>query len=266
MTILQLKNISKSYRSGGYFTRSNTVQVLRSVSLTINAGEFVGLVGRSGSGKSTLGRIALGIERPDNGEVFFHGQKITGHRLSPVLRRTIQVVFQNGESSCNPRWTAERILAEPLRNFTRSGSDEISRQVDRLLEQVGLVPADGKKYPGHFSGGQIQRVCIARALAAEPDLIILDESVSSLDMIVQARILALLERLRRETGMAFLLITHDLRLIRRFCSKAFVLDRGSLEPFSIHLTPPLPKPVRELADALPPTLPSGCQPRFCQTG
>jgi nickel transport system ATP-binding protein len=257
MAILQLHKVSKSYRSGTFFKRTKPVPILCSVSLAIGTGECVGLVGRSGSGKSTLGRIALGIENADQGEIYLLGQKIgSGPKsMSKHLRRTVQVVFQDGYSSCNPRWTAGKIIGEPLGNFERLTGAETRMRVFELLQQVGLTENDAEKYPSHFSGGQLQRVCIARALAARPKLIILDEAVSSLDMIVQARILDLLEQLRQTTGMAFLFITHDLRLIRKFCSRAFVLHKGSLEPFPVQLDTRLPPAVQELADALLPATP-----------
>jgi nickel transport system ATP-binding protein len=257
MNILQLHKVSKSYRSGTFFKRTKPAPILLSVSLAIETGECIGLVGRSGSGKSTLGRIALGIETADQGEIYLLGQKISS-RLNSMpkhLRRTVQVVFQDGYSSCNPRWTAGKIIGEPLGNFERLTGAETRMRVFELLDQVGLTENDAEKYPSHFSGGQLQRVCIARALAAKPKLIILDEAVSSLDMIVQARILNLLEQLRQSTGMAFLFITHDLRLIRKFCSRAFILHKGSLEPFPVHLNTSLPSAVQELADALLPAMP-----------
>jgi nickel transport system ATP-binding protein len=257
MTILKLHKVSKSYRSGTFFKRTKPVPILSSVSLAIETGECIGLVGRSGSGKSTLGRIALGIEKADQGEIYLFGQKIgSGPKsMSKHLRRTVQVVFQDGYSSCNPRWTAGKIIGEPLGNFERLTRAETRLRVVELLEQVGLTENDAEKYPSHFSGGQLQRVCIARALAVRPKLIILDEAVSSLDMIVQARILNLLEHLRQTTDMAFLFITHDLRLVRKFCSRAFILHKGSLEPFPVHLNTSLPSAVQELTDALLPAMP-----------
>lgn len=253
MNILTLREITKSYRKGNAFRNTGTDRILTSVSLDLKAGEFVGLVGRSGCGKSTLVKIALGLERPDSGDVFFEGTKISSNKIPPKLRKAIQVVFQNGKNSCNPRWTAEQIIAEPIRNFTGLKKGAIREKVHELLEQVGLTREDGRKYPNHFSGGEIQRVCIARALAASPKLILLDESVSSLDMVVQAQILQLLEDLRQQTAMTFLLVTHDLRLVKKHCDRALVLDQGLLTPFSVDLQPPLPKPLQELVDALLPS-------------
>lgn len=232
MPAITLDSISKTYGRGGFFRKQERFTVLKSISLSLHAGECLGLVGRSGSGKSTLGRILLGLEAPDSGSVSILGQEITGRKRLPMhLRRAVQVVFQDAIGSTNPRMTAGAIIAEPLRNFDGLKGTALWHRVDELLEQVGLSPEDADKFPGQFSGGQLQRVCIARALAPSPQVIVLDEAVSSLDMLIQARILDLLDSLRRQNGTAYLFVTHDLRLVRRFCDRAFFMNDGTLQTF-----------------------------------
>jgi len=232
MSVITLDNVTKSYGRGGFFRRQERIPVLRGVSLSLAAGECLGLVGRSGSGKSTLGRIVLGLEGPDTGSISILGQDVTGVRtLPPAMRRAVQVVFQDAIGSTNPRMTAGEIIAEPLRNFDKLSGSRLKERIAELLEQVGLSPDDAAKLPGRFSGGQLQRICIARALAPSPRVIVLDEAVSSLDMLIQARILDLLDSLRTRLGTAYLFVTHDLRLVRRFCDRAFILSDGTLHGF-----------------------------------
>lgn len=267
MNVIELRDIHRTYRRGGFFGKAEWLHVLRGIDLDLRQGESLGLVGRSGSGKSTLGRIMLGLESPDSGTVRIMGRETTGMRtLPPDVRRAVQVVFQDAIGSCNPRLTAGEIIAEPLRNFDRLSGTALRHRVAELLEQVGLSPDDADKLPGRFSGGQLQRVCIARALAPRPRVIVLDEAVSSLDMLVQARILDLLEALRRDHDTAYLFVTHDLRLVRRFCDRAFIMADGVLESFApsnIH-TEFAPAALSELSGALLPPLPPSLSPEKLQ--
>lgn len=233
MALITVHSVSKAYRRGGFFGRKERVSVLDGVNLDLHEGECLGLVGRSGSGKSTLGRIMLGLEAPDSGSVTILGTAVQGGtRLPKELRRAVQVVFQDAIGSCNPRMTAGEIIAEPLRNFDGLRGSALQDRVAELLEQVGLSPDDAGKLPGRFSGGQLQRICIARALAPRPKVIVLDEAVSSLDMLMQARVLDLLDRLRKEHGTAYLFVTHDLRLVRHFCDRAFIVSDRNLHAFA----------------------------------
>ncbi len=235
MVILEARNVSKTYRRGGFFSSSEEVPVLHGVDLRIEQGECVGLVGRSGSGKSTLGRILLGLEPPTTGEVRILDRPTTNGngrlRVDREQRRAVQVVFQDAIGSVNPRLTARSIIAEPLRNFENIRGVSLDSRVCDLLEHVGLQAGDAAKHPSRFSGGQLQRISIARALAARPRCIILDEAVSSLDMLVQARILDLLDDLRKEDGVSCLFVTHDLRLVQRFCDRAVAVEEGRLVDF-----------------------------------
>lgn len=261
MRVLEARGVCKTYRRGGFFSKAEAIPVLRGVDLDIAPGECVGLVGRSGAGKSTLGRIILGLESPDAGTVRLFGQPVQDKagrlRMPNALRRQVQVVFQDALGSVNPRLTAGQIIAEPLCNFERLRGKALRERIAGLLECVDLVPSDADKHPNRFSGGQLQRVCIARALAARPGLIVLDEAVSSLDMLVQARILDLLEALRRKEGTAYLFVTHDLRLVRRFCDRAFAVQDGRLEPFDHRQlnVARLPESLRHLVSAMLPSMP-----------
>jgi len=234
MNIIEARGVTKTYRSGGFFSRAKRVPVLKGVNLAVAEGTCVGLVGRSGSGKSTLGRIMLGLEAPTGGEAhILNRPTVSGNRMQidREQRRAVQVVFQDAVSSLNPRLTAKNIIAEPLRNFERLCGSALGERVAELLNQVGLQREDAGKHPSQFSGGQLQRISIARALAARPRCIILDEAVSSLDMLVQAKILDLLDDLRSEERVAYLFITHDLRLVKRFCDHAVAMEKGVLVEF-----------------------------------
>lgn len=262
MRILEATNVTKTYTRGGFFSRAESVPVLRGVSLAIESGECVGLIGRSGSGKSTLGRLMLGLEAPDEGTVSILGRPVAARggraNLSREQRRAVQVVFQDAIGSVNPRMTAQAIIDEPLRNFENLSRPQMRKRVEELLVAVGLKPSDADKYPARFSGGQLQRISIARALAASPRCIVLDEAVSSLDMLAQARLLDLLDDLRAKEGMAYLFVTHDLQLVKRFCDRAVVMEGGVLHEFD-HINPGAPgEPaiLPELSAALLPATPA----------
>ena len=229
--MLQVREVSHSYGKRNWLDRSGArPPVLADISLTIEKGVCLGLLGTSGAGKSTLGKIILGLEKPSQGQVLFQGQDI--YRSSkPVLkglRRDLQVVFQDCYSAVNPLMTAAQIIGEPLDNYERFSAKEQLRVVGQLLEQVGLTPEDGSKLPHQFSGGQLQRVNIARAIALKPKLIVLDESISSLDMVHQTQILSLLGELRASYGLSYLFITHDIRAAMTICDRIAVMDQGKL--------------------------------------
>ncbi|MDR3044131.1 MAG: dipeptide/oligopeptide/nickel ABC transporter ATP-binding protein [Desulfovibrio sp.] len=234
--LLELRGVTRSYRTGGWFSPRQVREVLRGVDLTVREGGCTGVVGPSGAGKSTLCRIALGLEQPDGGMVRFMGRtwgRDVRHGLGKD-RRHVQVVFQNSVNAVNPRLTVERIIGEPLENFTPLNRRQRRARAGELLEQVHLSPALLDRLPHRLSGGQLQRVCIARALAPRPRLILLDEALSSLDMLVQARVLDLLAELRRATGTAYLFVTHDVRLVPLFCDEAAVLTQGRVAPVDMH--------------------------------
>ena len=216
-------------RYPGRGLRRSGVEVLRGVSLTIAPGETLGLVGESGSGKTTLGRAVLGLARPTGGSIAFAGRDIThlSQRERRPLARDVQVVFQDPYTSLNPALQIADILAEPV---IAQGTPrlEARRQVAELLDQVGLPANAGERYPREFSGGQRQRVAIARALALKPRLVVCDEPVSALDLTTQARVLELFIELQRNTGVAYLFITHDLSVVRHISHRVAVMYRGEL--------------------------------------
>ncbi|TWT00174.1 nickel import ATP-binding protein NikE [Planomicrobium sp. CPCC 101079] len=231
MSLLEVKKVSHSYGSSRSFWRpSNDAQVLSDVSLSIDQGTCMGLLGTSGAGKSTLGKVILGLEKPQQGEVIFQGQNLykMDSKTRRGIRRDLQVVFQDSYSSVNPRLTAEKIIGEPLENYEKLSPAEQQRTVANLLEMVGLTAADMKKVPRQFSGGQLQRISIARAIALKPKMIVLDESVSSLDMVNQMNILNLLNELKSVYGLSYLFITHDIRAAYSVSDSLAVLEKGKI--------------------------------------
>lgn len=230
MSLLELDGVGKSYYRGGWFGKGERIPAVAEVSLTIPEGGSIGLIGRSGAGKSTLGRVILGLEQPDSGTVRYRGKSMQGFDRDDwrQFRREVQVVFQNALGSVNPRWPVKDILAEPQRNFDNLTDSQLRQKIDFLLAMVGLEPGDAGKYPHQFSGGQLQRICIARALALEPRLVILDEAVSSLDMLIQAQALRLLRRLQQQTGVAYLFVSHDIRIVAGFCDQVAVMHQGRI--------------------------------------
>lgn len=231
MSILEVKDITHGYALPRLFWRhAQQIRVLSGVSLSIEQGQCLGLLGTSGAGKSTLGKVILGLEKPQTGKVIFQG--IDLYQADPPtrkqLRRDLQVVFQDCHSSVNPRMTAEQIIAEPLQNFEKQTPAELKRTIGDLLERVGLRPEDMRKQPHQFSGGQLQRINIARAIALKPKLIVLDEAVSSLDMVTQSHILNLLSELKSSYGLSYLFITHDIKAAYTISDAIAVMERGEV--------------------------------------
>jgi peptide/nickel transport system ATP-binding protein len=203
---------------------------LSEVSLSIAAGETLSVVGESGSGKSTLGRAVLGTVAPASGRIVFDGEDITHappHRRR-ALTADIGVVFQDPHGSLNPVRRIGQTLEEPLLAHRSLSRGQRRAQAGAALERVGLDPAAAAKYPAQFSGGQLQRIAIARALMLSPRLLICDEAVSALDLSIQAQILNLLRRLQQELGVSYLFISHDLAVVRHISSRVAVLYRGEL--------------------------------------
>jgi peptide/nickel transport system ATP-binding protein len=225
--LLTVSDLRLRYPGRGLVTKSP--EVLKGVSLEIAPGETLGLVGESGSGKTTLGRAVLGLAAPTGGSIQFDGKDIThlGSRARRPLARDIQVVFQDPYTSLNPALQVADILTEPLIAQGVDGK-EAGKSVGRLLDRVGLPADAAQRYAREFSGGQRQRVAIARALALRPRLIVCDEPVSALDLTTQARVLDLFIELQRETGVAYLFITHDLAVVRHISHRVAVMYRGEL--------------------------------------
>ncbi len=223
--ILKVRNARKSY--GGF-------EALKGISFDLKAGETVAVVGESGSGKSTLARILLRLDDPDSGTAHWKGQNLFA--LSPgelfKLRRDLQMVFQDPTQSLNPRMTVYQLISEAwVIHPEILPKAKWRARVAELLDQVGLSPEHMGRYPHQFSGGQRQRIAIARALALEPQLIVCDEAVSALDVSVQAQVVSLLDKLRREMGIAFIFIAHDLPLVRDFADYVMVMQKGEVVEF-----------------------------------
>jgi len=220
MPLLEARSLSKSYDSGAL--------VVDDVSFSIARGETLGLVGESGSGKSTIARMVLGLIEPTSGSVLFDGQPVTGisHRRIRPLRRRMQVVFQDPFAALNPRMRVRDIIAEPLVIHRVCPRSDLPARVAELLRSVGLDDSALGRFPHEFSGGQRQRINIARALALRPELIVLDEPVSALDVSVGAQIVNLLRDLQREFSLTYLFISHSMPLVRYLATNIAVLSRG----------------------------------------
>jgi len=230
--LLELRDISKHFpiKGGPLQRRRGVVSAVDGVSFTLHEGETLGLVGESGCGKSTTGWLVTRLHEPTSGQLLYRGRDITHVRGKELgsLRRELQLIFQDPYSSLNPRHTVGAIVGTALRVHGIVPKQDRLAKVQELLEVVGLNPEHYNRYPHEFSGGQRQRIGIARALAAQPRIIVADEPVSALDVSIQAQVMNLLEDLRRQFGIAFLFIAHDLGVVRHFCDRVAVMYLGRI--------------------------------------
>jgi peptide/nickel transport system ATP-binding protein len=260
--LLEAVRLCKRFASG-----PSAVDACVDISLAIQAGACIGVVGESGSGKSTLARMLVGLEQPTSGSVKLRGETLA-HRASAAERRrrarVVQIVFQDPYTSLDPRQTVTRALDEIQRLHFERSRDEREERTRELLEAVGLSDRIAGSLPRELSGGQRQRVAIARALAAEPALVVLDEAVSALDVSIQAQILNLLADLRRRLSLAYMLISHDLAVVRQLADDVLVMYRGRAvehsstdrilsaptDPYTVRLLEAVPRPGRWLSDRM----------------
>jgi oligopeptide transport system ATP-binding protein len=226
--LLAIRDLKVHFDLAGRGNRS--VKAVDGVTIDIYPGETLGLVGESGCGKSTLGRAILRLTEPTSGHVFYRNHDLAdlSSREMRQHRRHLQIIFQDPYASLNPRMTIGQIVGEPLETFRIAKGREAEQRVQELLETVGLSKRFIKRYPHEFSGGQRQRIGIARALAVDPDFIVADEPISALDVSIQAQIMNLLEKLRREKNLTYLFISHDLRAIRHTSDRVAVMYLGKL--------------------------------------
>lgn len=230
--ILSVRDVEKQYVStAGFFGKDNVFKAVNGVSFDLHEGETLGLVGESGCGKSTLGNAILQLDKATSGHIFYRGTDITKLKGKALqrMRREIQIVFQDPYSSLNPRITVGKAIMEPMQVHKLYKNDSERRQKTlELLERVGLLPEHFDRYPHEFSGGQRQRIGIARTIAVQPKLIVCDESVSALDISVQAQVLNLLNELKENFGFTYLFISHDLAVVKYMSDQVIVMQRGQI--------------------------------------
>ena len=232
---LSLQNLQVTFdirRPGSWpWTPPRKLHAVNGVSLDLAAGECLGIVGESGSGKSTLARAIIGTVPISGGKILFEGKDLA--EMEPAKRRAhrrdVQMIFQDPLAALNPRMTVGEIIAEPLvTHFPKTPRAEVKQRVAKLMERVGLLPNLINRYPHEFSGGQCQRIGIARALILEPKLVICDEPVSALDVSIQAQVVNLMVQLQREFGLTYLFISHDLSIVRHISDRVAVMYLGKL--------------------------------------
>jgi oligopeptide/dipeptide ABC transporter ATP-binding protein len=256
-TLLDVRGLRKLFPAkAGLLGRAQYVHAVDGVSFSIGAGETLGLVGESGCGKSTTGKLILRLLDPTEGEITWNGQRIDGlsrAQMRPV-RRELQAVFQDPYSSLNPRMRAVDIVGEPIRNYESLPAAQVQERAAALFQRVGLRPDQLIKYPYEFSGGQRQRLGIARALSVKPRLIVCDEPVSALDVSVQAQVINLLMDLQEEMHLSYLFVAHDLAVVEHISHRVAVMYLGKIveiAPKRVIFTSPQHPYTEALLDAVP---------------
>lgn len=230
MGLIEIKDLKVHYPiRGGFFNKVvDHVYAVDGVNFEIESGTTYGLVGESGSGKSTIGKAIIGLEKVTSGEILFEGTDVKTKRARKKIdyNKDVQMIFQDSMSSLNPKKRVIDIIAEPIRNFERLSDQEEKQKVQKLLDIVGMPTDALYKYPHEFSGGQRQRLGVARAVATSPKLIIADEPVSALDLSVQAQVLNFMKRIQEEYNLSYLFISHDLGVVKHMCDNIAIMNHG----------------------------------------
>jgi ABC-type oligopeptide transport system ATPase subunit len=244
--LLEAKSLKKHFQVKTSNQGIKTVHALNGISFVLHEGETLGLVGESGCGKSSAARTILRLVEPTSGEVFYKNQNLINVKNNKLrsLRKEMQIIFQDPFASLNPRKRIRKILEEPFDIHGFTSSKEKHERITWLLERVGLLPDQVEKYPHEFSGGQLQRIGIARAIALSPSLIIADEPVSALDVSIRAQIMNLLFDLKQSMQISYLFISHDMTIVRHFCDRVAVMYLGKIveiaDSYSLYKNPSHP--------------------------
>jgi peptide/nickel transport system ATP-binding protein len=221
-SLLTIRNLSKDFEG---------INIFKNVSFTVEKGETIGLYGKSGSGKTTIGRCIMGLEKPTRGEIIINGKNMLSMNKKEIskIRPQVQMIFQHPETSLNPRMKAFDSIIEPLLVTTNLTKKDLIDAAQSLMNLVGLRMEQMERYPHQLSGGEIQRIVLARILSLNPDFIVADEPTSMLDVSVQAQILRLMEKMQSEKGISYLLISHDIEILKVVCDRIAYLDNGTIE-------------------------------------
>lgn len=228
--LLEVKALSKSYQKASGLFKAEKIQALQDISFSLNAGETLAILGENGSGKSTLAKLLVGIEQPDSGEIFYAGQPLNCQEYCKT-NHLIRYIFQDPARSLNPNQKISEILHAVLTYSTVLTFEQREQKINQILRQLGLLKEHGNYYPHMFSGGQLQRVALARALILDPKILILDEALTAIDPSLRAQIVNVLLELQQETGIAFLLITNQLRLVQHVADQTLILHRGQITDY-----------------------------------
>ena len=230
MSLLSVKDLEVEFKirdaQSWFWQAPASLKAVNRISFELQTGETLGVVGESGCGKSTLARAIIGLAQPNSGSILWNGEELVGlsEKAMRLKRKDIQMIFQDPLASLNPRMTLGEIIAEPLRTFYPGlGKAESESRVKAMMQKVGLLPNQINRYPHEFSGGQCQRIGIARALIVEPKLIICDEPVSALDVSIQAQVINLLKQVQTEMGVALIFIAHELSVVKHISDRVLVM-------------------------------------------
>lgn len=229
--LISVQNISKHYIiKKNILSRQLSIKAVDNVSFDIYKGESLGLIGESGCGKTTTASLILNLKKADSGKIFYNNIELTGinDETMRTMRKELQIIFQHSQGTLDPKMTIEELLMEPLQLHKIVKSSEMNKEVTRLLKLVELSESDRMKFPYQMSGGQVQRVGIARAIATRPGFIICDEPVSALDVSIQGQILNLLTNLKKELDLTYLFISHDLKVVKHICDRIAVMYEGRI--------------------------------------